>query len=277
MIEVRNLSKNYKNFKLENVSFSLKSGNIVGLIGANGAGKSTILRIMVGLVKKDSGKVLANGQMVTNLGERYRVGFVSQNLDIYSGQKMSSVSNFVKDIYSDIWDNELYEYYLFDRFNLKDDKKIKELSTGMRVKFFLAIELAKNPECLLLDEVTSGLDPLIRDEVLDILSQIAKNNNIPIVLSSHITEDLEKIADYIVYLDSGHVLLEDTVKNIKQNYYKIDSKMLETISDKNKAIILERGIRQHNYYIYNVNLLIGNEKVGDSAMLSDVLPFLRKE
>lgn len=277
MIEVRNLNKSYKRFKLENASFVLRPGKVTGLIGANGAGKSTILRSLIGLVKKDSGEILVDGNKVNDLGEKLKVGYVCQDLKIYAGQKMSDVAGFVRDIYKDSWDNGLYEHYLKDVFAFDYDLKIKELSTGMRVKFFIALELAKKPECLLLDEVTSGLDPMVRDDVLDILLQITRDDNIPVFMSSHITEDLEKIADYIVYIDSGHILLEDTVENIRKNYYKIECEELLDLDEETRAAITGKGFKQHQYYVYNAGILDRPDKPGTAAMLSDVLRCLRKE
>ena len=277
MIEVRNLNKSYKRFKLENASFVLRPGKVTGLIGANGAGKSTILRSLIGLVKKDSGEILVDGKKVNDLGEKLKVGYVCQDLKIYAGQKMSDVAGFVKDIYKDSWDNGLYEHYLKDVFGFDYDLKIKELSTGMRVKFFIALELAKKPECLLLDEVTSGLDPMVRDDVLDILLQITRDDNIPVFMSSHITEDLEKIADYIVYIDSGHILLEDTVENIIKKYYKIECEELLDLDEETRAAITGKGFKQHQYYVYNAGNLDRQDKPGTAAMLSDVLRCLRKE
>ena len=277
MIEVRNLNKSYKRFKLENASFVLRPGKVTGLIGANGAGKSTILRSLIGLVKKDSGEILVDGNKVNDLGEKLKVGYVCQDLKIYAGQKMSDVAGFVKDIYKDSWDDGLYEHYLKDVFGFDYDLKIKELSTGMRVKFFIALELAKKPECLLLDEVTSGLDPMVRDDVLDILLQITRDDNIPVFMSSHITEDLEKIADYIVYIDSGHILLEDTVENIRKNYYKIECEELLDLDEETRAAITGKGFKQHQYYVYNAGILDRQDKPGTAAMLSDVLRCLRKE
>ena len=277
MIEVRNLNKSYKRFKLENASFVLRPGKVTGLIGANGAGKSTILRSLIDLVKKDSGEILVDGNKVNDLGEKLKVGYVCQDLKIYAGQKMSEVAGFVKDIYKDSWDNGLYEHYLKDVFGFDYDLKIKELSTGMRVKFFIALELAKKPECLLLDEVTSGLDPMVRDDVLDILLQITRDDNIPVFMSSHITEDLEKIADYIVYIDSGHILLEDTVENIRKNYYKIECEELLDLDEETRAAITGKGFKQHQYYVYNAGILDRQDKPGTAAMLSDVLRCLRKE
>lgn len=276
MIEVRNLNKTYKSFKLGNASFDLESGEITGLIGVNGAGKSTILRILIGLVKSESGEISIDGNKVSDLGEKLRVGFVSQELNIYSDQKMSALSAFVKDIYRKQWNDDLFRHYMNDVFALKDDLKIKELSTGMRVKFFLAMELAKKPECLLLDEVTSGLDPMIRDEVLDILQGIAQEDNIPVLMSSHITEDLEKIADKIIYIDSGRILLEDSVENIKKNYYRINEEELSKLGEETRALILDKGIKQHQYYVYDASGIENVEKAGSPALLSDVLSFLRR-
>ena len=276
MIEVRNLNKTYKSFKLGNASFDLESGEITGLIGVNGAGKSTILRILIGLVKSESGEISIDGNKVSDLGEKLRVGFVSQELNIYSDQKMSALSAFVKDIYRKQWNDDLFRHYMNDVFALKDDLKIKELSTGMRVKFFLAMELAKKPECLLLDEVTSGLDPMIRDEVLDILQGIAQDDNIPVLMSSHITEDLEKIADKIIYIDSGRILLEDLVENIKKNYYRINEEELSKLGEETRALILDKGIKQHQYYVYDASEIENVEKAGSPALLSDVLSFLRR-
>lgn len=276
MIEVRNLNKTYKSFKLGNASFDLESGKITGLIGVNGAGKSTILRILIGLVKSELGEISIDGNKVSDLGEKLRVGFVSQELNIYSDQKMSALSAFVKDIYRKQWNDDLFRHYMNDVFALKDDLKIKELSTGMRVKFFLAMELAKKPECLLLDEVTSGLDPMIRDEVLDILQGIAQEDNIPVLMSSHITEDLEKIADKIIYIDSGRILLEDSVENIKKNYYRINEEELSKLGEETRALILDKGIKQHQYYVYDASGIENVEKAGSPALLSDVLSFLRR-
>lgn len=276
MIEVKGLNKAYKHFKLDNASFDLAPGMITGLIGANGAGKSTILRILSGLLKKDSGEIIVDGQTVSDIGGKLRLGFVSQELGIYHTQKMSAVAGFVRDVYKESWDEGKYEHYLRDVFDLRYDQKIKELSLGMRVKFFLAMELAKSPECLLLDEVTSGLDPVIRDEVLDILLDTAREYDIPVFMSSHITEDLEKVAERIIFIDSGRILLCDSVENIRKNYFRIEEDKLDSLDEETRALILEKGVKQHEYYVYNTGIISGGEIAGTPAMLSDVLRCLRK-
>lgn len=276
VIEVKGLNKAYKHFKLDNASFDLAPGMITGLIGANGAGKSTILRILSGLLKKDSGEIIVDGQTVSDIGGKLRLGFVSQELGIYHTQKMSAVAGFVRDVYKESWDEGKYEHYLRDVFDLRYDQKIKELSLGMRVKFFLAMELAKSPECLLLDEVTSGLDPVIRDEVLDILLDTAREYDIPVFMSSHITEDLEKVAERIIFIDSGHILLCDSVENIRKNYFRIEEDKLDSLDEETRALILEKGVKQHEYYVYNTGIISGGEIAGTPAMLSDVLRCLRK-
>ena len=276
VIEVKGLNKAYKHFKLDNASFDLAPGMITGLIGANGAGKSTILRILSGLLKKDSGEIIVDGQTVSDIGGKLRLGFVSQELGIYHTQKMSAVAGFVRDVYKESWDEGKYEHYLRDVFDLRYDQKIKELSLGMRVKFFLAMELAKSPECLLLDEVTSGLDPVIRDEVLDILLDTAREYDIPVFMSSHITEDLEKVAERIIFIDSGRILLCDSVENIRKNYFRIEEDKLDSLDEETRALILEKDVKQHEYYVYNTGIISGGEIAGTPAMLSDVLRCLRK-
>ena len=276
VIEVKGLNKAYKHFKLDNASFDLAPGMITGLIGANGAGKSTILRILSGLLKKDTGEIIVDGQTVSDIGGKLRLGFVSQELGIYHTQKMSAVAGFVRDVYKESWDEGKYEHYLRDVFDLRYDQKIKELSLGMRVKFFLAMELAKSPECLLLDEVTSGLDPVIRDEVLDILLDTAREYDIPVFMSSHITEDLEKVAERIIFIDSGRILLCDSVENIRKNYFRIEEDKLDSLDEETRALILEKGVKQHEYYVYNTGIISGGEIAGTPAMLSDVLRCLRK-
>ncbi|MBR2820566.1 MAG: ABC transporter ATP-binding protein [Clostridiales bacterium] len=276
VIEVKGLNKAYKHFKLDNASFDLAPGMITGLIGANGAGKSTILRILSGLLKKDSGEIIVDGQTVSDIGGKLRLGFVSQELGIYHTQKMSAVAGFVRDVYKESWDEGKYEHYLRDVFDLRYDQKIKELSLGMRVKFFLAMELAKSPECLLLDEVTSGLDPVIRDEVLDILLDTAREYDIPVFMSSHITEDLEKVAERIIFIDSGRILLCDSVENIRKNYFRIEEDKLDSLDEETRALILKKGVKQHEYYVYNTGIISGGEIAGTPAMLSDVLRCLRK-
>ena len=126
--------------------------------------------------------------------------------------KFEILTNFVKDVMKKKFDQEVYYYYFKDVFQLDDDYKMKELSTGMKVKYFLSLELAKNPDLLVLDEPTSGLDPIVRDEVLDILRCVAKEKNTSVLFSSHITEDIEKIADRVIFINNGRIVLQGDKK-----------------------------------------------------------------
>lgn len=139
------------------------------MIGENGAGKSTLIKCMCGVIDADEGQLEVDGQVVKKLDDVLVLGFMNQDQNVYNEIKIRDLTNFVKDVMKKNFDQEVYYYYFKDVFQLDDDYKMKELSTGMKVKYFLSLELAKNPDLLVLDEPTSGLDPIVRDEVLDIL------------------------------------------------------------------------------------------------------------
>lgn len=174
MIKGLNISKKYKKFKLQPTSIEIDKGEIVALIGENGAGKSTLIKCMCGVIDADEGQLEVDGQVVKKLDDVLVLGFMNQDQNVYNEIKIRDLTNFVKDVMKKKFDQEVYYYYFKDVFQLDDDYKMKELSTGMKVKYFLSLELAKNPDLLVLDEPTSGLDPIVRDEVLDILRCVAK-------------------------------------------------------------------------------------------------------
>lgn len=174
MIKGLNISKKYKKFKLQPTSIEIDKGQIVALIGENGAGKSTLIKCMCGVIDADEGQLEVDDQVVKKLDDVLVLGFMNQDQNVYNEIKIRDLTNFVKDVMKKKFDQEVYYYYFKDVFHLDDDYKMKELSTGMKVKYFLSLELAKNPDLLVLDEPTSGLDPIVRDEVLDILRCVAK-------------------------------------------------------------------------------------------------------
>ena len=203
---VQSLYKHYPGFALENVSFSLAPKHIMGLIGKNGAGKSTNLKSILNMVSPESGSVKIFQKDFSQYEKecKQRIGVVFGGIDFYPLKKLSVITAVTKKFYTH-WDQEQYQKYI-TRFALDESKKFKELSNGMKVKYLLALALSHHAELLILDEPTSGLDPVSREELLHIFRQIVKNENCSILFSTHITSDLDKCADDITYIQNGRVL-----------------------------------------------------------------------
>ena len=220
VIEVKNVTKHFKNFTLDNVSITLPKGYIMGLIGANGAGKTTLIKLIMGLYLKDGGDMTILNLEPQKDGNllRDRIGFVFDN-PLYYDFKLNRIIKIIRPFYSN-WDNSTYEYYL-KRFNLKKSLRFKTLSRGMKLKFALTIALSHKAELLILDEPTSGLDPIFRIELLSILQELITDGETSILFSSHITSDIEKIADYITYLKDGRVEFSKDRDSLFEDYLLI--------------------------------------------------------
>jgi len=206
ILKVNGLNKTYEKFKLENVSFSLDKGYIMGFIGANGAGKTTTLKSILNLIEIDSGdiSVLDKNFRENELELKSEIGFMFGDVEYYSNTRVKVLTDVTKRFY-DNWDNEAYKSYL-ERFKIDEEKKIKELSNGMRVKYYLALALSHNAQLFILDEPTSGLDPVARDDLLELFQEIIEDGEKSILFSTHITSDLEKCADYITYINNGKII-----------------------------------------------------------------------
>ena len=209
ILEVEGLCKTYPAFALRDVSFAVEPGTIMGFIGRNGAGKSTTIKSMLNLVHPDSGRVTMFGQdfYANEPACKQQLGVVLGGVDFYPNKKLRSITNVTRTFY-DRWDEDKYRHYL-QLFALDETKKVSQLSSGMRVKYMLALALSHDARLLILDEPTSGLDPVVRDEVLDLLYDFMQDENHAILLSSHITSDLDKIADEITFIHKGEVLLSE--------------------------------------------------------------------
>ena len=215
-LTISGLTKTYKDFKLNGVSFSVPCGSIVGLIGENGAGKSTTINAILGLIQKEAGSicVLGKEQMDSEIKEQIGVVFDGNNYpEILSPQKLNRV---METIYHS-WDEHTF-LNLLRKFSLPADKLIKQFSKGMKLKLAIAVALSHNSKLLILDEATSGLDPVIRDDMLDILLDFAQDETHSILISSHITTDLEKIADYIVFIHEGQVVFSKPKDDLTEQY-----------------------------------------------------------
>jgi ABC-2 type transport system ATP-binding protein len=206
IVSVTNLNKTYPGFQLMNVGFSIEPGRIMGFIGRNGAGKTTTMKSMLNLVHPDSGEIRFFGLDIrqNEFEIKQRLSFISGGVDYYAQSKLTMISNVYRRFYPS-WDESLYQAYL-SRFGLDPQKRIKELSQGMAIKFALALGLSHHAELLILDEPTSGLDPISRDELLTIFEQIVDREGATVFFSTHITSDLDKCADYITYIQDGKIV-----------------------------------------------------------------------
>ena len=215
-LTVSGLTKTYQDFVLDRVSFSVPSGSIVGLIGENGAGKSTTINAALGLIQKEAGQVSVLGREGLDSETREEIGVVfdgSNYPEILSPRRLNAV---MKNIYRS-WDETAY-FRLLKRFSLPPEKRIKQFSKGMKMKLAISVALSHHSKLLILDEATSGLDPVIRDDILDMLLDFVQDEDHSILVSSHITSDLEKIADYIVFIHEGRVVFSKPKDELTEQY-----------------------------------------------------------
>lgn len=218
ILEIKNLRKNYKGFSLKDINFSLDRGYIMGFIGPNGAGKSTTIKLIMNLIKRDNGeiKVLGLDNIKHEKEIKNKIGFVYDENYFYEELTIDEMKGILSSIYRS-WDEGAFKRYIRE-FNLPSKKKVKELSKGMKMKFSLAAALSHGAELLIMDEPTSGLDPIMRSELLDILSNLIQDENKGIFFSTHITSDLDKIADYITLINNGEIVFSNPKDEMLDSY-----------------------------------------------------------
>ena len=218
VLSIQNLNKNYEKFALKNVSFSMQQGTIMGFIGRNGAGKTTTLKALLNYVHAESGTIKVFGEEFFDNESliKQKVGFVSGGINYYPKKKLMTITEVTKRFYKE-WNESAYEAYL-ERFHLDPEKKVDELSEGMKVKYQLALALSHHAELLIFDEPTSGLDPVSRDDLLDLFITLVEEENVSILFSTHITSDLEKCAKYITYIKNGEILASSDMKSFLDTY-----------------------------------------------------------
>ena len=224
ILRLENVRKTYPSFTLKDVSFEVKPGQIMGFIGRNGAGKTTTLKCIMNLIHYESGKISAfeTDMSKNELENKQRIGFALSELNYYPNKTIRQLVNVTKRFY------KKFDQKKFDEacrlFNLNQDKKLEELSSGMKVKYSVAIALSHHAELLILDEPTSGLDPVSRDEILDIFRQIVKNKDRAILFSTHITSDLDKCASDITYIHDGEIIYSGTKNDFVNSYLFVKDK-----------------------------------------------------
>lgn len=240
-LEINNLSKNYKDFSLRDVCLSLPKGCTMGLIGENGAGKSTIMKLILNMEKKDGGEIKIFGEdNATNQKEHKEIiGYVSDEVGLPSYLNAQELGRVMALSYKN-WDMNMYNT-LLKKFSLPKDKKYNDFSRGMKMKLSIATALSHNPKLLLLDEATSGLDPLARDEITDIWSSFTRDENKAVLISSHIVSDIEKLSDYVAFISHGRVFLCDEKDALKEKYGLIhaNSETLATVPKESLIYIKE--------------------------------------
>ena len=226
ILRLENVRKTYPSFALKDVSFEVKPGQIMGFIGRNGAGKTTTLKCIMNLVHYESGKISAfeTDMSKNELENKQRIGFALSELNYYPNRTIRQLVNVTKRFY------KKFDQKKFDEacrlFNLNQDKKLEELSSGMKVKYSVAIALSHDAELLILDEPTSGLDPVSRDEILDIFRKIVKNKDRAILFSTHITSDLDKCASDITYIHDGEIIFSGNKNDFINSYLFIKDKSM---------------------------------------------------
>lgn len=243
MLKVENLNKEFKRFKLKDISFHLQPGYIMGFIGPNGAGKTTTIKLIMNLLKKDSGSIKIFGQDNIKFERQVkdRIGFVYDESHFYEDLTIKQMKNIVAPFYTE-WNEEVFQKYIKD-FSLDEKMKIKKLSRGMKMKFSLSLALSHNADLIIMDEPTSGLDPVFRREMLDILYNIIQDENKSIFFSTHITTDLEKIADYITFINDGEIVFSQSKDKVLESYAIVKGGN-ELLNTENRSEFL--GIRETN-------------------------------
>lgn len=214
-IELKNVTKKYKKFQLDSLNLTLPSGCIMGLIGENGAGKSTTIKLILDMIRCDGGTITLLGQEHTKC-DKEDIGVVMDEVNFPDCLTAKNVGNIMKDIYRN-WQQDKYEE-LIERLDLPLKQPFKEFSRGMKMKLGIAVALSHQAKLLILDEATGGLDPVVRDEVLDLLLDFTREDNHSILMSSHIVSDLEKVCDYIAFLKKGRLLLCEEKDMLYEQY-----------------------------------------------------------
>ncbi len=280
-IEIKDLTKKYDGFTLDNISFNVPKGSIMGFIGQNGAGKTTTIKLLLNLIKKDSGsiKILGMDNIDSENEIKAQISAVFDEIPFHEVLTANNLSVILSDIFPE-WDKKTYMNYL-DRFSLPRKKKIGEFSKGMKMKLQIAAALSHGAKLLIMDEATTGLDPVVRNEILDIFLEYLQDENNSILLSSHITTDLEKIADNITFINKGKILLSGGKDETVENHALIKCKKTE-YKDIDPADIISARLTD-----FGAEVMVSNRKkmsgkysgltIDDTSLEEIMLFYVRRE
>ncbi|WP_343338167.1 Vitamin B12 import ATP-binding protein BtuD [Terrisporobacter petrolearius] len=276
MLRLENISKKFDNFELKEISFHLKEGFIMGLIGSNGSGKTTLIKLIMNLLQADEGKIYFQGKDILENPKEFKenIGFVYDNLYFYENLKVKDFKNVVSCFYSK------FDSYKFDscllKFKIDKNSKIKNLSKGQNIKLMLANAISHNAKLLILDEPTSGLDPIFRKEMIEILQEELENGDKSVIISTHITQDLSMAADYITFINNGELIFSEDKEIISESYkiIRCEKKDLDNLQ-------IELINKKHTDY-YSEGLFIDEENNINGlniqkASLEDIIYYYGKE
>ena len=243
LLDVRAVSKNYGSFALRDVSFSIPKGYIMGLIGPNGAGKTTLIHLILNLLRRDSGEILVFGMdnIADDSAIKQQVGVVFDSVPYVEDWKVKDVGKAMS-LFYDSWSQSRY-LELVEKFHLDMGKKVKELSRGMQTKLMLACALAHEARLLILDEPTSGMDPVARDELMDMLRQYIADGEKSVLFSTHITSDLERAADFITYIRNGQLFFTGPTDELLEGWRLLKGGRSELTNELREKIV---GLREHH-------------------------------
>ena len=273
-IEIRNLQKDYKNFSLTIDNLDIPEGYITGFIGPNGSGKTTTIKSLLGMVKTNSGEIkILNANINKDTKTKENIAYVGDESGFLEESKISNLHKIISKFYSN-WDEELYKKYI-NKFQINESKLYKDLSKGQKKQFELIMALSHHPRLLIMDEPTSSLDPIIRNEFLDLMQDHMEMDNMTVFYSTHITTDLDKAADYIVMIYKGKILLKGEKDEILDNHVivKIKKELVDSsikkefISLKESAFGFE-GLISDKRKAYDI---FGDEAIYEKCTLEDIL------
>lgn len=273
-IEIKDLVKQFDNFKLGPINLTIPKGTIVGYIGQNGAGKSTTIKLLLGLLNKDSGEIKILDEInPSSVGLKDKLGIVFDDLLVPEEMTLIDVEKFCSRVYSKWNKNSFYKFK--EKFNLPEKKIIKNYSRGMKMKLSMAVALSHNAELLILDEATSGLDPIVREEILDLLLDFMQDENHTILISSHILSDLEKVADYIAFINDGKILFMETKDELKENY-GICTLSNEEVTSIDEEAIVGRRVHSFGQELLVKKNLIPNGIIFQKPSIEDIMIYFLK-
>ncbi|KYG29510.1 ABC transporter ATP-binding protein [Alkalihalobacillus trypoxylicola] len=280
VIQMNDVSKSFKEFQLQNMSFSIKKGFVTGFIGANGSGKTTILKMLLNLIKPDSGQISIFGLDLQKHEKeiKERIGVVFDENILFESMSIHEIKKIIAPAYGG-WEESDFQYYL-DKFELPQKQSINKFSKGMKMKASLAFALSHQAELLLMDEPTAGLDPTFRREFLQLLRELMLDENKSILFSSHITTDMDRIADYITFIDQGAHVFTKEFYQIEKEFAVVRGNIELLDQDTEREFLsIEKSnssFEALTNQVLNVENLFGEEVLIEKASLEDIMYFTKR-